>query len=82
MLSLRCYHKMKGNSTKLAMNRLYQKLVETRRMKQLNDILLEFRSCFSRKASFSWFITLIIGLMIRTDTQGLTSVIRDLYINP
>jgi hypothetical protein len=51
-------------------------------MKQLNDILLEFRPCFSRKASFSWFVTLIIGLMVRTDTLGLTSVIRDLNIDP
>ena len=50
-------------------------------MKLLNDILHEFRSCFSRKATFHWFVIIIIGLMIRTDTLGLTSIMRDLNIN-
>ena len=74
---------MKGDSTKSVMYKLYhKKMVETRTMKQLNDILLEFRSCFSRKASFCWFVTIIVGLMVRADTLGLTSIIRDLNLDP
>lgn len=41
-----------------------------------------FKTCFSRQASFNWFVVIIIGLMIRTDILGLTSIIRDLALNP
>lgn len=47
-------------------------------LKILNNILLEFKNEFSRQAAFKWFVTIIIGIMIRTDKLGLTSVIRDL----
>ena len=64
------------------MYQLYHKnLVETITMKLLNDILFEFRTCFSRKATFYWFVVIVIGLMIRTDILGLTSIIRDLNID-
>jgi len=56
-------------------------MVETIAMKLLNNILVEFSSCFSRKAAFHWFVVIIIGLMIRTDTLGLTSIIRDLNLD-
>lgn len=46
----------------------------------LNEILMEFRSCFSRKASFKWFVVIIIGLMIRSDKLGVTSIVRDLCL--
>jgi len=29
----------------------------------IDDVLKEFRPCFSRKATFSWFMVVIIGLM-------------------
>ncbi len=48
----------------------------------IEDILLCFRPCFSRKATFSWFVTVIAGFMIRSDMLGITSVIRDLSLNP
>ena len=48
--------------------------------KLLNDILNKFRICFSRKASFHWFVIIIIGFMIRSDTLGISSVIRDLSL--
>lgn len=50
--------------------------------KILNEILNEFRDCFSRKASYQWFVIIVIGIMIRSDKAGLTSVIRDLGIAP
>lgn len=51
-------------------------------IKLLDKILNNFKTCFSRQASFNWFVVIIIGLMIRTDTLGLTSIIRDLALNP
>ena len=51
-------------------------------IKLLDKILNNFKTCFSRQASFNWFVVIILGLMIRTDTLGLTSIIRDLALNP
>lgn len=50
-------------------------------MKLLDDILMKFRICFSRQASFDWFVVIVLGLMIRTDKLGVTSIIRDLNLN-
>ena len=51
-------------------------------LKFIDSILLLFRSCFHRFAAFKWFVVIIIGLMIRSDSLGVTSVIRDLTLNP
>ena len=51
-------------------------------VKLLDKILNNFKTCFSRQTSFNWFVVIIIGLMIRTATLGLTSIIRDLTLNP
>ena len=50
--------------------------------KYINEILENFRNCFSRQASFQWFVVIVIGSMLRTDTLGVTSVIRDLALSP
>jgi len=50
--------------------------------KDIDKILGSFRICFSREAGFSWFVVIVIGLMIRSDALGLTSIIRDLYLSP
>jgi hypothetical protein len=42
----------------------------------LNATLKEFRYCFSNKRAFGWFIIIVIGLMIRSDQVGLTSIVR------
>ena len=44
----------------------------------IDKVLYQFESCFSRKASFRWFVTITIGFMLRSDKLGVTSVIRDL----
>ncbi len=44
----------------------------------IEEILSQFRKCFSRTAAYSWFVTIITGLMICSDHPGVTSVIRDL----
>jgi len=46
----------------------------------LNEILVCFRPCFKRNATFGWFIVVVIGLMVRTDFLGASSVIRGLFL--
>ena len=48
----------------------------------IEKILLCFRPCFSRNAAFGWAVTIIVGLMVRSDMLGVTSVIRDLSLDP
>ena len=48
----------------------------------IDKILSSFISCFSRKAAFRWFVVLTLGLMLRSDKLGVTSVIRDLALKP
>ncbi|WP_188633038.1 transposase [Lentibacillus kapialis] len=54
--------------------------IATAMLKFINTILREFRSCFSREKTFHWFVTIIIGLMLRSDQLGLTSIMRDLAL--
>ena len=42
----------------------------------------EFRPCLSRDAAFKWFVIVIIGLITRQDHLGVTSIIRELSLNP
>lgn len=51
-------------------------------LKFINDILASFRVCFSRTASYKWFVIIVVGLMLRRDQLGVTSVIRDLSLKP
>lgn len=48
----------------------------------INTILLRFRSCFSRQSAFGWFVIITVGFLVRSDSLGVTSVIRDLTLNP
>ena len=49
---------------------------------RIEEILKGFRKEFSHKAAYGWLIVLVIGLMIRTDKLGVTSVVRDLALRP
>jgi len=49
--------------------------------KYLNDVLYEFRTCFNRKASFQWFVVVIVSFMMGSDSTGITSVIRKLGLD-
>jgi hypothetical protein len=46
----------------------------------MNELLMGFRPCFSRAAAFEWFVVIVAGLLVRTDTLGVTSVIRGLML--
>ena len=51
-------------------------------LKFISEILLSFSPCFSRTAAFEWFVIVVTGFMVRSDSLGVTSVIRDLALNP
>jgi len=51
-------------------------------IKFLNDVLMDFRKCFSREAAFRWFVVIVAGLLVRTDHLGVTSIIRGLWLTP
>lgn len=47
----------------------------------IDKILNHFKSCFSRHSAFQWFVVITVGLMIRSDKLGTTSIIRDLALD-
>lgn len=51
-------------------------------LKFLEEHLMRFRSCFTRTATFRWFVVIIMGFMARLDQLGITSIIRALEILP
>lgn len=48
----------------------------------LDELLQALRPAFSRKATFGWFIIAFAGFLMRTDTYGVTSIIRALCLEP
>lgn len=49
---------------------------------EISLILENFRVCFSRKASFKWFVIIIMGFILRLDHHGVSSIIRWLALKP
>jgi len=41
-----------------------------------------FFDCFKSGEAFRWFVCVVIGIMIRSDHLGVTSIVRELSINP
>ena len=48
----------------------------------LNETLVSSRKCFSREAPYKWFVVIVIGFMVWQEHVGVTSFIRELWINP
>ena len=46
------------------------------------DALWSLRGAFSRQATFYWFVIVAAGLVLRTDTYGVSSVVRALALHP
>jgi len=44
--------------------------------------MIGFRECFSREATFKWFVIVIVGMILRCDNLGVTSIIRSLSLKP
>jgi hypothetical protein len=47
----------------------------------INETLTQFKISFANKRTYGWFVIIIIGLMIRTDTAGVTSIVRALNLS-
>ena len=44
------------------------------------DLLAPFRPLFSRQASFTWFVVVIFGFLLRFDHYGVSSIVRWLHL--
>ncbi len=44
--------------------------------------LSTLHSCFSRTAAYRWFVIIIVSMMLRADSLGITSFIRALCLHP
>ena len=51
-------------------------------LKLIDKILHQFRICFKREETFAWFVTIMIGLLIRPDIRGISSIVGCLSLNP
>ncbi|MCX8167268.1 MAG: transposase [Candidatus Micrarchaeota archaeon] len=66
-----------GNSTPIKIPE-----VSTIILKLINNILGQFQICFKRKETFSWFIVIMMGILVRTDSKGVSSIIGALHLCP
>ena len=48
----------------------------------LNSVIIRFRGCFSRDATFCTFVIILIGFMLNNDSAGITTIIRTLGLIP
>ena len=46
----------------------------------INEAINRFRKSFKRTATFEWFAVITIGLMLRSDHLGITSIVRELNL--
>ena len=49
---------------------------------ELRRFLTHMRSAFSRQATYHWFVIVFAGFMVRTDTLGVSSIVRALMLAP
>jgi len=48
----------------------------------INDILTQFKEKIKREKTWRWFVVIILGLMMRKEQRGVTSIISGLGIEP
>jgi hypothetical protein len=48
----------------------------------IDENIKKFKDNFRCEAAFGWFVVIIVGLMVREDHLGVTSIIRALGLNP
>lgn len=51
-------------------------------IKKLNEILTDARANFNRASTHRWFVVIIIALMVGQEHMGVTSIIRELCLEP
>ena len=48
----------------------------------MGDLLKAMRPAFSRQMTFSWFVLVFVGFVMRNDTFGVSSIVRALWLDP
>jgi len=51
-------------------------------LKELERFLTFMGPSFSRRATFGWFVVVFIGFILRSDTYGVSSIVRALSLAP
>jgi len=51
-------------------------------LKELNRFLVFMRQAFSRRATYCWFVIVFVGFILRSDTFGVSSIVRALTLAP
>ena len=51
-------------------------------LEELKRFLVFMRPAFSRRAAYCWFVVVFVGLILRSDTYGVSSIVRSLALAP
>jgi hypothetical protein len=51
-------------------------------LKLLDRILQHFRICFKREETFGRFVIIVVGMLLRTEMRGITTIIGCLCLEP
>jgi hypothetical protein len=51
-------------------------------LKLIDGILQQFRICFKREETFNWFVIIVVGMLLRTEMRGITTIIGCLGLEP
>jgi len=50
-------------------------------LKLIDTILQRFQCCFKRKETFSWFVVIVVGMIVRTNLRGISSIMGCLHLD-
>jgi hypothetical protein len=50
-------------------------------LKLIDTILQRFQCCFKRKDTFSWFVVIVMGMIVRTNLRGVSSIVGCLHLD-
>jgi hypothetical protein len=56
--------------------------MESNMVEELKRFLVFVRPAFSRQATYRWFLVVFVGFLLRTDTFGVSSIVRALMLDP
>jgi hypothetical protein len=51
-------------------------------LKEMERLVAFVRPAFSRQATYRWFVIVFVGFLVRTDTFGVSSIVRALSLTP
>jgi len=50
-------------------------------LKLIDSILQRFQWCFKRQETFSWFVMVVVGLIVRSNSRGVSSIVGCLHLD-